>query len=186
MEGFANFQSDFFGFLGDTIGERIAVGIAVASAAASVIVFLRNQAATTREARLARYDAVSRSYIELQTLCLQYPRLETSWYRTPPADQKPLTEEESVQRDILFDILTSTLERAFVTYRDAPRLVRESQWPGWISFARTYAQRDDYREWWRRYVFDFEKEKWAAGVTQYDSGFERFIVGLLLEKDKGP
>lgn len=182
MEGLSGFFADLFGLLGDTTGERVGAGIAVASAFASIIIFLTNQAAATREARLSRYDSVSRSYIELQTLCLAHPRLEASWYRTPSDDREPLSIDETVQRDILFDILTSTLERAYLTYRDAPKTIKESQWPGWVAFARSYAERDDYREWWRRYVFDFEQAKLSEGVTQYDREFERFLVGLLLGK----
>lgn len=182
LETVSQFASDLMTLLGENPAERIATATAVLGGAASVIIFLRNQNAATKEARLSRYDSVSRSYIEFQTLCLNHPTLGTSWYGLTAPQQDPLSPEDQIRRDILFDILTSTLERAFITYRNAPASIKASQWPGWLAFARGYAERDDYRNWWRRNVFDFENEKWTEGVTQYDIEFERFIFGLLSNK----
>jgi hypothetical protein len=162
--------------------EAVSIIIAVGGALASIFTFLWNQNRAVNESMLARYDAVSRSYIDFQALCLQYPETETSWYRSPESGSAPLDSAGALRRNILFDIFTSTLERAYLTYLTAPARIRSSQWPGWDAFAKTYAGRSDYREWWRENVFDFESEKWREGVSQYDLRFERYMKSLLLQK----
>jgi hypothetical protein len=184
MDQFVTFWAELFGLLGDTPGQRFGAGVALLSGIASIFAFLRNQAAATREARLARYDAVSQSYIEFQKLCLEHAQLGNSWYQSTEERVEPISFIEQAQQDIIFDILTSTLERAFLTYKDAPESIRKSQWPGWESFARAYAERKDYRSWWRRNVFDFEAARWNEGDTQYDLAFEKFLVGLLLAGER--
>lgn len=165
-----------------TLTEAIPTVLAIGGAVASVITFLWNQMRAVNETMMARYDAVSRSYIEYQALCLQYPDAETSWYRSADPSSRSLNEETVARRKILFDIFTSTLERAYLTYLTAPAKIRSSQWPGWDAFAKAYAQRDDYRHWWRENVFDFQSEKWRDGVSQYDLRFERYMKSLLSQK----
>jgi hypothetical protein len=162
--------------------QAIATFLAVSGAVASVITFLWNQVRAVNETMMARYDAVSRSYVEYQSLCLQFPEAETSSYRFADPNSQSLDERTSIQRKILFDIFTSTIERAFLTYLTAPAKIRSSQWPGWDAFAKDFASREDYRRWWRENVFDFESEKWRDGVSQYDLRFERYMKSLLIQK----
>lgn len=146
-----------------------------------MVIFLRNQFIQTRETMLARYDAMNDAYIEYQRMCLESPELETSWYflereREAESDQDPVAK---VKKNILFDIMTSMFERAYLTYLHAPSKIRMSQWPGWKAFIEHFARRDDYREWRCANVIDFITTKWIDGDSQYDYRFEKFMKTLL-------
>lgn len=146
----------------------------------TIFVFAWNQVILARETMLARYDAVSRSYIEYQQLCLDHPLLQTSWYRLPPAAEQPALDAADVLRKtLLFDIMTSVFERAYITYRFAPKKIYKSQWPGWDAFIAHFAQRPDYRAWWTENVGEFADKRLKPGHSQYDQGFERFMVEKL-------
>ncbi len=163
--------------------ETIGVILAVLGAFGSVIVFLKNQHAQIQQAIFARYDAVHQSYLDYMKLCLENPHLQTSWYVSdqiaPPTDPADI-----VKRDILFDILTSMLENAFVTYARAPKAIRKSQWRGWNAFIHHFAARPDYRQWWVSHVSDFRDKQTAAGSSQYDQVFERFMLAAIRSADK--
>ncbi len=165
--------------------ETIGAALAVLGAFGSVIVFLKNQHAQTQQAIFARYDGVHESYIDYMNLCLEHPQLQTSWYTH---DQiQPLTDpKDIIQRDIMFDILTSMLENAFVSYARAPKAIRKTQWPGWSAFIHHFAGRDDYRSWWSVNVGDFTSKQ-AVGSSQYDEKFERFMLAAIKsERGKSP
>ncbi len=49
---------------------------------------------------------------------------------------------------ILYSLLLSVLERAFLTLHSAPRGLFRSQWPGWEGWGLDYLQRDECRRVW--------------------------------------
>lgn len=163
--------------------ETIAALATVFGVLPTFIIFVWNQAALKREAMLARYDAVSRSYIDYQQLCLEHPLLQTSWYQLPAGDDvPPLSAADRLKKDILFDILTSVFERAHITYRLAPKDIRRSQWPGWDAFIAHFAQRLDYRSYWAENVADYADRSIRDGHSQYDRAFEKFMMEKLRTK----
>jgi hypothetical protein len=128
--------------------------------------------------KLRRCDEVTKSYIDYQQLCLSYPNLATSCFGRPAPH---LTEAESIQRDLMFDIVTSIFERAFVAVREeGPPDVRNSQWPRWKTFIEGFTTRLDYREWWRENVFDFDRKDWSNDQPQYDREFEKYMHSRLV------
>lgn len=164
--------------------ERIATISAIVGGVASILIFLWNQHVQARETMLARYDAVTQSYIDYQQICLENPELETSAYKLPAGAQQQVATDpiSEVKRKIHFDILTSMFERAFLTYLHAPLKIRRSQWPGWRAYIEHFAAREDYQKWWRENVSDYMAAKATCGDTQYDIRFERFMKRLIEKK----
>jgi len=165
--------------------ESIGTLIGILGAIGSAGFFLRNQHLLLQETMLARYDVISESYVEFQKLCLEYPEARASWYDyvdAVPNEYQGPSETSNIKRKLLFDIATSMFERAFVTYRNAPGRIKNSQWPGWNAFIENYCGRDDYRGWWKEHVIDFDSQKWTDGLSQYDREFEQFMRRKLTSK----
>jgi hypothetical protein len=138
----------------------------------SAILFIVNQEAQRHLAREENHKYLIEQYRNFLQLCLSYAKLSLEG-GVPRMD---VSEEERLQRDILFDILTSIFERAFLTYRDSWRSHRKRQWKGWDDYIGLYAARPDYLEWWRRSVFkDNAARYFVLGASQYDERFERFM-----------
>jgi hypothetical protein len=83
----------------------------------SAIVFILNQEAQRRALKEERHRYILDRYRSFLELCAMYPKL--SLEGAPP--KRSLSEEDHLQRDVLFDILTSIMEQAFITYSDPQR-----------------------------------------------------------------
>lgn len=141
----------------------------------SVPLFALNQLAELRLRRESGHRYVMELYQGFLDRCLQYPSLGLESAKARPVNV--LTEQELLQRDILFDILTSIFERAHLTYADELRSHHKEQWPGWELYIDSYCQRPDYLEWWQRVMFEGGRvDASAKNITQYDIRFETFIL----------
>lgn len=179
-------MSDAWGFFVKYTDQITAI-VTIFGILPTIFVFARNQMILARETLLARYDAVNRSYIEYQQLCLDHPLLQTSWYLAPAdGDQPAPSAREMISKALLFDILTSMFERAHITYRLAPKAIYKSQWPGWEAFIENFAARADYRAWWNDNVGDNLDRKLVKGYSQYDRAFEGFMDKKFREAEAIP
>ena len=117
--------------------------------------------------------------MEFQQLALRYARLDVAEFplKSPPE----LKDEEVVQQRILYMILFSLFERAFLMYRSRFHLLRgrtrNDQWKGWESYMRKYAERESCRLAW------YNHEAPRKDVRQdFDDRFEHFMHGLMQGK----
>lgn len=116
-----------------------------------------------REARI--YDALYTDYTEFQKLCLQYAYLDVSDHPDPfPA---ALTPQQEKEEGILFSILFSIFERAYLLYRDNPTAITAGQWRGWELYIKQYLQRPNFRR------------AWTAGENTYDPRFNVYMNGMM-------
>ncbi len=142
----------------------------------SAIIFILNQQAQRALAREENHKYIIEQYRNFLQLCLPFSNLSLE-SGTPRSD---LSRDEHLQRDILFDILTSIFERAFITYSDSRRSDRKLQWQGWDNYIGQYANRPDYLEWWRRHMFhDRPAGFFQPGMSQYDQRFESYMFEKL-------
>jgi hypothetical protein len=142
----------------------------------SAIVFVLNQEAQRRQLKEERHQYILDRYRSFLELCASYPKL--SLEAAPP--KRSLSDEEHLQRDILFDILTSIMEQVFITYSDARHSHKKEQWRGWDDYIGAYAKRPDYLEWWRRIIFHGNPDDYfRSGKLQYDERFEAYIFGKI-------
>lgn len=127
------------------------------------------------------YDLLEGKYVEFQELALRYAKLDVAEF--PLTAPETLSDEELVQQRILYMILFSLFERAFLMYRSRFHLLRgrtrNEQWKGWESYMRRYAQRESCRLAW------FNHEPPRKNVRQdFDDRFEHFMMGLLADSQR--
>ena len=88
------------------------------------------------------YQALSDAYIDFLKLVLQHPDLKL---RTQAATLG-LTEEQKERMQVLFEILISLFERAYViAYHDHMSPRERRRWHSWDDFMREWCRRDDFK-----------------------------------------
>lgn len=101
------------------------------------------------------YDALDDKYIHFLELCLERP--EVDLFDVPININNP---EDKNTRDgkILFLILISILERAYIMYSDQSSSIKRKQWSGWVEYIDDYCKRKNFRELWEELSDQFEAE----------------------------
>ncbi len=159
--------------------QAIAAIVSVAAIVSAAVVFVPNQRAQLRSRREEKYLAIIDEYKSFLELALSYPHLGVTEHSRPVSPDK-LTTDQLTQRDILFEILTSILERAFIAYEERSSSFREHQWRGWESYIAQYAERVDYLDWWVRV---YGNGDWAGalseGASEYDRRFEDYMIQIV-------
>src|ERR1700730_16725096 len=72
------------------------------------------------------YHSLDEKYLQYQELCLRYSGLDVFDY--PSNNPRDLSDQEKKQELIMFTILVSLFERAFLMYRGHTEELREMQW----------------------------------------------------------
>jgi hypothetical protein len=103
------------------------------------------------------YDDLDQRYIDFERLCMQHAKLDC--YDAPMSNPPPLTDEEKLQQKMLYNIVLSISERAFVAYQKTPKLAAK-EWKGWDTFLRNYLRRQSFLDLWKNeggeYNSDFQ------------------------------
>ena len=102
----------------------------------------RNQAYTKMEER----------YLRFLELSLQYPNLGVNLAQP---DATNLSDEDRAKRYILYEMLFSVMERAYLD-RTASREILTYQWPGWHQYIHNYLARPSCLDAWRQGGADME------------------------------
>jgi len=153
--------------------QSLASLISVLAIIPSAIIFIINQIYQNALLRENKHKYVTERYEEFLNLCLLYPELRLG-YGMPVAVGR-LTKARLYQRDILFELLTSIFESAYLTYSNRINSSRSQQWGGWEDYIAHFTMRSDYQEWWIRVVQDGDFELTKEGTSQYDLRFERYM-----------
>nr|CBX28143.1 unknown protein [uncultured Desulfobacterium sp.] len=67
------------------------------------------------------------------------------------------------QEQVLFLILISILERAYLMYHDQSTDIKKRQWTGWVEYIRDYCRKENFRR------------RWPTLGPQFDKGFVTFM-----------
>ena len=88
------------------------------------------------------YQLLSDAYIDFLKLVLEHPDLKL---RTQTATPN-LTDEQGERMQVLFEILISLFERAYLTaYHDEMTPNQHRRWLSWDDFMREWCRREDFR-----------------------------------------
>jgi hypothetical protein len=88
------------------------------------------------------YQLLSDAYIDFLKLVLEHPDLKI---RTQAATPN-LSEEQKERMMVLFEILISLFERAYLTaYSEKMSPQQRRRWHSWDDFMREWCRRDDFR-----------------------------------------
>jgi hypothetical protein len=117
------------------------------------------QSAKAREAELLvkeTYNSLDREYIEFEKLCLQYPRLDC--YDKPTRTLFHLSAVEVIQQKLLYNVLLSILERAFLACKAGGFDGREQQWLNWDGYTSDFLRRKTFNDLWLENRDGFDAE----------------------------
>jgi len=118
-----------------------------------------------RDREYGTYDALDEKYIEFQKLCLDHPDLDV--FDVPDKTPKQLNAKEKKEELILFTILFSIFERAYILYNDESSEIKEKQWTGWKHYIQSYCKRNNFMQ------------AWKESGTTFDIRFQTFMSEVL-------
>ncbi len=88
------------------------------------------------------YQLLSDAYIDFLKLVLEHPDLKLRTQKATP----DLDEEQRERMQVLFEILISLFERAYLTaYSNNMTAQQRRRWHSWDDFMREWCRRDDFR-----------------------------------------
>lgn len=88
------------------------------------------------------YQLLSDAYIDFLKLVLEHPDLKLRTQTSTP----DLNEEQRERMQVLFEILISLFERAYLTaYSDNMTAQQRRRWHSWDDFMREWCRREDFR-----------------------------------------
>lgn len=119
-----------------------------------------------RDREYGTYNALDEKYLEYQQLCLQYPYLNI--FDIPDKKPATLNEEQKKEELILFTMLFSIFERAYLLYTDHYSHIKKKQWIGWDTYIKSYCERDNFLSAWKisGSTFDTEFEKYMTDIIK--------------------
>jgi hypothetical protein len=88
------------------------------------------------------YQLLSDAYIDFMKLVLEHPDLKLRTQQATP----DLTDEQRERMQVLFEILISLFERAYLTaYNNAMTPNQRRRWQSWDDFMREWCRREDFQ-----------------------------------------
>jgi hypothetical protein len=116
------------------------------------------------------YQLLSDNYQEFLEIVLGNPDLRL--FSTPKTEH--LTEEQHERMTIIFSMLISLFERAYLLLYNPPMSAdRKRQWASWEDYMMEWCQREDFRE------------MLPGLLPGEDSGFAQYIQGLSTRSSAG-
>ncbi len=142
--------------------------IAIFGVPVAIFLYRRDIAASREQREWEIYQSVQEKYLEFISAALAQPRVGVVWSE-PEIAREALPAADRVTQDLLFDLLCSVFERAFLVYQRARHSQRRQQWEGWLAWIDEYAGRQNFRAWWSAY------SETGFPTNQYDTAFEEFM-----------
>ncbi len=88
------------------------------------------------------YQLLSDAYIDFLKLVLEHPDLKLRTQHATPG----LSDEQRERMQVLFEILISLFERAYLTaYSEEMTPTQRRRWQSWDDFMREWCRREDFR-----------------------------------------
>lgn len=111
------------------------------------------------------YDALDEKYIEFQQLCLKYPYLDV--FDVPDKSPVKLNPSQEKEELVIFTILFSIFERAYLLYSDESSAVKKKQWSGWDEYIKDFSKRQNFKNAWK-----------VSGQT-FDTRFQEYMEKII-------
>lgn len=113
---------------------------------AAIIVFLVEKHRDRRLYELETHQYSNDLYIDYLGRCLDDPDSDAFEFRRD--DKAVLESGVPYKRLIMFNIVISMMETAFLRYRYVHSAAQRTQWTGWRDYMAEWAERDDFRAAW--------------------------------------
>ncbi len=100
------------------------------------------------------YNSLGDKYNEWENLCLSHTYLDIADIKDSVSPQ--LNEQQKKEEIILFQILFSMLERAYLLFNEESSTIKKDQWPGWDLYIENYCERKNFRQVWTKFGWGYE------------------------------
>ncbi len=141
--------------------EILASIITVLGVPTAIYLYFLEKKKERKEREYGTYNALDDKYIEFLNLCLNNSDLNVLQYKTE--GKIVHTSEQEKRLRMIFEILISIMERAFLMYKDQSSKIKKDQWEGWVLYIQDWMQNNsDFRESW-----DLISEQWDANFRIY-------------------
>lgn len=102
-------------------------------------------------------------YVDYLKLCLENPHLNVY-----SSDEKAENFSEDEKKELLiFEILFTYLESAYLYYADQSPLIRKKRWLGWKKYIEGFAEQENFRR------------AWKMTEGQWDEDFMKFMDKII-------
>lgn len=143
--------------------EMLSYAVTILGVPAAIFVYLREQYNVRQEREYGTFDSLDDKYIELQTLCLDYPELDI--FDTPYDEPPSLSKEKQKQEEAFLLIRVAIFERAFLMYSRTSEGARKAQWQGWEVEILEWMDRENYAKVWQEHKHYYDQ----AFVEYFDA-----------------
>ena len=110
----------------------------------AIVVFLYEQRRERQNEEEEIYQRLSDEYAEFLKTVLQHADLGLM---SDAIDEKPLTHEQQERRAVLFELLISIFERAYLlVYEENMKRQTQRMWMSWEDYMRYWCRRQDFRK----------------------------------------
>jgi hypothetical protein len=138
--------------------------ITIIGAPVAIFIFWSTKLKERREREYATYNTLDDKYNELLKVCFDNPKLGISPTMTTTGNTA-LTFEEEYQKQIIFEMLFSILERAYLMHLDKSNSIRSKQWTGWENYIKLWATNADFKIAWKN-----QGTQWDTTFTDHMNG----------------
>lgn len=111
------------------------------------------------------YNSLDEKYLEFQKLCLAFPYLNV--FDIPDKEPKELNTIQEKEELILYTMLFSIFERAYLLYSDQNSEIKKKQWSGWDIYIKSFCERSNFLSAWK-----------ISGLT-FDTDFEKYMNHII-------
>ena len=127
--------------------------------------YIKSKEKERKDREYGTYNSLDEKFIEYQRICLSKPYLDV--FDVPDKSPGELTEEQRKEELIIFSILFSIFERAFLLYSDGTSRIKKNQWTGWHQYIEAYCYRANFLK------------AWSKSGSTFDLEFQAFMEKLI-------
>jgi len=131
--------------LGQLIGIPVAIGL-----------YVYNKRKEKLEREYGTYNALDDKYIDYLKLCLANSDLDVA--DIPKQGMGNLNRDQQHRETLIFGVLVSILERAYLMYQDKSEKIKDRQWKGWETYIKTWCGRSNFIRYTRDIPGGFDTE----------------------------
>jgi len=125
----------------------ISTWITILGVPIAIVLYYKEKKKERKEREYGTYNALDDKYIDFLNLCLTHSDLNISQIEN--ASMRVLDEDQKVKQQMIFEVLTSILERAFLMYKDQGSEIKRNQWKGWELYINDWlSNNSDFRDFW--------------------------------------
>jgi hypothetical protein len=134
----------------------------------AILIYYQSKRKERLDREYGTYNALDEKYTAFLELCLQHPDLDVF---DIPLENPNLNPEQYRRQIMLYTILVSLFERAYLMYRDHSNAVQRQQFGGWDEYIRDWMVRPSFRKDWEFLTSQFDADfitfmRKIAGETQ--------------------